>query len=142
MPENIDILLIEDNPLDAQITMQIFKDHHLSDMTLWVKNGEEALDYMFARNSYKDRAMPLFPKVIILDLRLPQTGGIEVLRQIRSDRRTQDVSVVVVTISDEEKDMLESYKLGIDCYMTKPIDFNYFAKVILELIKDKPSPNK
>lgn len=142
--ENAEILLVEDNPFDAELTLKVLNDSKIANKILWIKDGETALDYVFARGPYESRDIACLPKMILLDLNLPKMDGIEVLRRIKSDARTKDIHVIVITTSLAECDMLETYKLGINCYMPKPIDSDKFIKVISELgfhwlIVSKPS---
>lgn len=129
----VEILLVEDNPNDAELAMRSLKKHNLANSIVWVKDGAEALDFIFARGAYKDRDINNIPKVILLDLRLPKVDGLEVLRSVKSDERTKPIPVVVLTSSREEKEIVESYKLGVNSYITKPVDFEAFVKTVREL---------
>ncbi len=100
---------------------------------MWVKDGAEALDFIYAMGAYADRAGKCIPKVVLLDLRLPKVDGIEVLRKIKSDERTRTIPVVVLTSSKEDRDVTESYRLGVNSYISKPVEFEEFAKTVAEL---------
>ena len=129
----VEILLVEDNPNDAELAMRALKKHNLANSIIWVKDGAEALDFIFARGAYSDRNINNIPKVILLDLRLPKVDGLEVLRAVKSDERTKPIPVVVLTSSREEKDIVESYNLGVNSYITKPVDFEAFVKTVSDL---------
>ena len=129
----IEILLVEDNPADAELTLRALKKHNLANNVFWVKDGEEALEYILANGQYNERDIEEHPKVILLDLKLPKVDGLEVLRHIKSDERTKTIPVVVLTSSKEEKDIVESYKLGVNSYITKPVDFDKFLDCVTEL---------
>ncbi len=143
--ENVaDILLVEDNPNDVELTLRALKKHNLANNVFVIKDGEEALDYIFATGQYKERSIEDHPKVILLDLKLPKVDGFEVLRQIKADERTKMIPVVVLTSSTEEKDIINSYKLGVNSYITKPVEFNKFVDCVSELglywfLMNKPS---
>ena len=126
--EEIEILLVEDNPLDAELTMRGLKDQGLANNITWVKDGEEALDYVFRRNTYAGRTSP-DPRLILLDLKMPRVGGIEVTRAIKGDERTRRIPIVVMTSSKEENDIANSYDLGANSYIVKPLDFESLAEV-------------
>ena len=129
----IEILLVEDNPHDVEMTLRALKKQNLANKVHVVKDGAEALDYLFANNTYADRNMSQSPKLILLDLKLPKVDGLEVLRQVKSDERTKTIPVVVLTSSREEQDMIESYKLGVNSYIVKPVDFDKFLDSVGEL---------
>jgi len=129
----LEILLVEDNPRDVELTLRAFKKHHLVNKVHVVRDGAEALDYLFATGAYNHRNGEDHPKVVLLDLKLPKVDGLEVLRQVKSDERTKTIPVVVLTSSREEKDVLESYKLGVNSYITKPVDFDKFLDAVGEL---------
>ena len=141
----IQILLVEDNLNDAELTLRALKKHNLANKVFHVKDGAEALDFIFARGIYSYRNVEENPKVIFLDLKLPKVDGLEVLRQIKSDERAKVIPVVVLTSSQEEKDMVKSYKLGVNSYIVKPVDFESFFKAVSELglywlLLNKPLP--
>ncbi len=129
----VEILLVEDNPTDVELTLRTLKKHNLANHVEVVRDGAEALDFIFATGAYKDRKIDKKPKVILLDLKLPKVDGLEVLRKIKSDERTKDIPVVVLTSSKEEKDRVESYRLGVNSYIVKPVDFTQFTKAVSEL---------
>ena len=131
--KEIEILLVEDNPHDVMMTLRALKKHNLANKVHVVKDGAEALDYLFAKNSYEDRDLIQSPKLILLDLKLPKVDGLEVLRRIKSDERTKTIPVVVLTSSREEQDMIESYKLGVNSYIVKPVDFDKFLDAVGKL---------
>jgi two-component system, response regulator len=126
--EQIEILLVEDNPLDAELTMTALKSERVANNITWVKDGEQALDYLFRRGAFADRA-DVPPRLVLLDLKMPKVGGIEVLRAIKSDERTRRIPVVVMTSSEEESDVAKTYDLGVNSYVVKPLDFNALADV-------------
>ena len=126
--DQIEILLVEDNPLDAELTMRGLKNQKLANKITWVKDGEEALDYVFKRGSYSSRPEP-GPRLILLDLKMPRVGGIEVTRAIKGDERTRRIPIVIMTSSKEESDIIDSYNLGANSYIVKPLDFESLAEV-------------
>ena len=127
------ILLIEDSPEDAELTIMALKDNHLCNDIIHLEDGAEALDFIFAKGKYSERNVADFPKVILLDLKMPKIGGLEVLRQIKMDERTKLIPIVVMTSSKEESDIQESYKLGVNAYVVKPVGFDAFAKAVADL---------
>jgi len=130
---NPDILLVEDNPTDAELTLRTLKKHNLANRVEWVKDGAEALDFLFARGDFAARADAPQPRVVLLDLRLPKVDGIEVLRQMRADARTRLTPVVVLTSSKEERDIIATYQLGVNSFVSKPVAFGEFAHTVAEL---------
>ncbi len=129
----VEILLVEDNPRDEELTLRALKKRNLANSVHVVRDGAEALDYIFASGVYADRSMERPPKVVLLDLKLPKVDGLEVLREIKSDERTKAIPVVVLTSSREEKDMVESYRLGVNSYIVKPVNFDKFLDSVGEL---------
>jgi len=129
----IEILLVEDNPHDVEMTLRALKKQNLANKVHVVRDGAEALDYLFADEIYANRDINQFPKLVLLDLKLPKVDGLEVLRQVKSDERTKTIPVVVLTSSREEQDMIESYKLGVNSYIVKPVDFDKFLDAVGEL---------
>lgn len=129
----IEVLLVEDNPNDAELTTRALKKHNLANRLLHVKDGEEALEYIFGTGRYAGHNVAIFPKVVLLDLRLPKVDGIEVLRRVRNDERTKAMPVVVLTSSPEDKDRIASYQLGVNSYVVKPVEFENFSKAVTEL---------
>ncbi len=128
----VDILLVEDNPNDAELALRALRKHNLANRIEWVKDGEQALDYLFRRGLWASRIDGL-PRVVLLDLRLPKIDGIEVLRAIRAEEKTRELPVVVLTSSKEERDVVDTYKLGVNSYIAKPVAFDEFAKVVAEI---------
>jgi len=129
----VEILLVEDNPRDVELTLRALKKHNLANKVHVVKDGAEALDFIFATGIYAERNINDQPKVILLDLKLPKVDGMEVLRRIRADERTKCIPVVVLTSSQEERDIVESYKLGVNSYIVKPVNFAKFLETAEEL---------
>lgn len=132
MSERI-ILIVEDNPDDELLTLTALKDNNISNDVVVVRDGEEALDYLFLRGKYKERNSRTVPQVILLDLKLPKVDGLEVLQQIRSSNETKLLPVVVLTSSKEEADLIKSYQLGANSYIRKPVDFEQFTQAIKTL---------
>ncbi|MEP2026031.1 MAG: response regulator [Reichenbachiella sp.] len=128
-----DIVLVEDNPNDAEITIRSLKKHHLANKLVWLKDGVEALDFLFARGEYTDRDANNLPRVIFLDLKLPKIDGMEVLAEIRNNDITKKIPVVVLTSSKEEQDVVGTYDLGVNSYIVKPVEFENFAKAIADV---------
>ncbi len=129
----VEILLVEDNPTDAELATRALKKNNLANKLIWVKDGAEALDVLFGRGNYAGRAQNAVPHVILLDLRLPKVDGLEVLRIIKNDERTKHIPVVVLTSSKEDRDVTESYRLGVNSYISKPVAFEAFAKTVADL---------
>jgi CheY-like chemotaxis protein len=133
LTEDVEILLVEDNPTDAELTTLALKEHNLANKMVWVKDGAEALDFLFATGTYAGRKIEQGPRVVLLDLRLPKVDGLEVLRRIKADERTRRIPVVVVTSSKEDRDVVASYDLGVNSYISKPVEFDEFSRVVSEL---------
>ena len=133
MTDEVEILLVEDNPTDAELAMLALKERKLSNKLVWVKDGAEALDFLFGTGAYAGRLLENGPKVVLLDLRLPKVDGLEVLRRVKADERTKNIPVVVMTSSKEDRDVVASYALGVNSYISKPVDFDDFSKVVSEL---------
>ncbi|HGX92117.1 MAG TPA: response regulator [Candidatus Tenderia sp.] len=127
------LLLVEDNPDDEALTVRALKRHHIANQLIVVRDGEEALDFIFARGAFADRDASVLPQVILLDLKLPKIDGLEVLRQIRANELTRNVPVVVLTSSNEEQDIVNSYDLGANSYVRKPVDFEQFIEAARQL---------
>jgi len=127
------ILLVEDNPNDEALTLRAFKKNNIANDITVVRDGQEALDYLFGKGQYKDRDTSQTPQIILLDLKLPKIDGIEVLRQIRENPSTQLLLVVILTSSKVERDLIDSYKLGANSYIQKPVDFNQFTESVRQL---------
>jgi len=129
----VEILLVEDNPHDAELTQRALKNHRLANNVVHVSDGEQALDYLFGRGIYAHNPPPAAPRVILLDLKLPKVDGLEVLRTIRQDPRTQFIPTVVMTSSNQERDVIESYRLGVNSFIVKPVDSDQFLEVVRNL---------
>jgi CheY-like chemotaxis protein len=126
------ILMVEDDPKDVELTLTALEDYNLANEVVVTRDGEQALDYLCCRGEYKLRSSDN-PAVILLDLKLPKVDGLEVLKQIKADAKLKMIPVVVLTSSKEEKDMVASYKLGVNAYVVKPVDFHEFVNAIKEL---------
>ncbi|MFN6464578.1 MAG: response regulator [Nostoc sp. DedVER02] len=126
----LSIVLIEDNPTDAELTIRALRRGRIGNNIKLLEDGAEALDFLFCQGEYAHRSMTNQPKVILLDLKLPKISGLEVLRQIKSDARTQMIPVVVLTSSAEDQDLIESYQLGVNSYIVKPVDFEQFNQAV------------
>lgn len=133
MNQAIEILLVEDNPQDLELTMHALTRHNLVNKIHAVRDGEEALDFLFGRGPYKDRAGENPPKLVLLDIKLPKVDGLEVLRTMRSDPRTRAVPVVIMTSSNQQRDLIAGYHSGVNSYIQKPINFVEFQEVISKL---------
>ncbi len=134
MPSNeVEILLVEDNPSDVELTLHALKKHHLCNQIHVVRDGAEALDFLFAAGQDAERDVARLPKVVLLDLKLPKVDGLEVLRRIKADPRTRTIPVVVLTSSREDRDVVESYQLGVNSYIVKPVDFQQFDEAVRQL---------
>lgn len=127
------ILLAEDNPDDVQLTLRALKKSKIMNEVVIAQDGVEALDYLFGTGKHMGRDTKVLPQVVLLDLKMPRMDGLEVLQRIRSDERTKLLPVVVLTTSSEDKDRVESYKLGANSYVRKPVDFNQFAEAVNQL---------
>jgi len=126
---SVEILLVEDSAADARLTMRALGQQNIANRVTWLKDGAEALDFIFCRGTYAGQREQM-PKLILLDLKLPKVDGIEVLRQIKADGRTRSIPVVMLTSSAEENDMVKSYRLGVNSYIVKPVDFARFSEVV------------
>jgi two-component system, response regulator len=135
MPEKeiLDILLVEDNPNDAELTIRALRGHKIANRIVHVEDGAAALDYLFARGEYADRDASVRPKLILLDLRLPKVDGLEVLKALKSDPGSSMTPVVVLTSSREEGDLVDSYRLGVNSYIVKPVEFEKFISAVNDL---------
>jgi two-component system, response regulator len=129
--KTVEILLVEDNPTDAELTMRALKKNNLANNLVWVKDGAQALDFIFCTGAYAQRENG-HPRLILLDLKMPKVSGIEVLQRVKSDEHTKIIPVVMLTSSAEERDIVESYKLGVNSYLVKPVDFTQFISVVSE----------
>lgn len=129
----VEILLVEDNPNDVELTLRALKKNNITNRIHVVRDGAEALEFIFSTDKYKDRNINEHPKVILLDLNLPKVNGLEVLKRIKDDERTRSIPVVMMTSSREEQDLVKSYKLGVNSYIVKPVDFSQFTNVVKQL---------
>jgi CheY-like chemotaxis protein len=132
-PQAKTILVVEDNPDDQHLITRALKKNHVGNEIVVVGDGEQALDYVFARGAHAGREATALPQVVLLDLRLPKVDGLQVLRQLRSDERTRSLPVVILTSSDEERDIVESYRFGANSYIRKPVDFTEFMEAVRNL---------
>ena len=128
IPNDVQILLVEDNPADSELTMDALRDRNLANQVHHVEDGQQAVDFLFGQGKYSGRNTDAKPKLILLDLKLPKLSGLDVLQIIKKDERTRTIPVVVLTSSREEKDLIESYQLGVNSYVTKPVNFNDFSE--------------
>jgi two-component system response regulator len=129
----VDILLVEDNPQDAELTIRALRKHNLANQLIAVEDGAEALEFIFCRGKYGDREIGHTPRVVLLDLKLPKVDGLEVLRALKQDERTRTIPVVVLTSSREDPDIKKAYALGANSYVVKPVDFDAFAEAVSNL---------
>jgi two-component system response regulator len=141
------ILLVEDNPDDIELTLRAFRKRRILNPVVVLRDGQEALDYLFGTGRYADREPSGVPLVILLDLKLPRVDGLEVLRRIRADERTRMQPVVMLTSSVEEEDLIASYRLGVNSYIRKPVDFEQFVEVVAQiglywLLLNEPPPDE
>jgi two-component system, response regulator len=133
MSDNYEIILVEDNPSDAELTIRALRRSNIVNPLLHLQNGEEALEYFFAKGKYAHRNMQQLPKVVLLDLKMPKVDGLEVLQNLKSDERTRIIPVILLTSSKEDKDIIESYKLGVNSYIVKPVEFENFTKAVADI---------
>lgn len=129
----VDILLVEDNPNDVELTLRALKRHNLANRVVVARDGAEALDLIFAEGARADRSREKYLKLVLLDLKLPKVDGLEVLRKIKADERIKVIPVVVLTSSKEEQDIVESYRLGVNSYIVKPVDFDKFIECVSQI---------
>lgn len=130
MSHEVEILLVEDNAADAEMTIRALRKAHLSNKLVHLKDGVEALDFLFGNGAYSTRDVSQHPRVILLDIKMPKMDGIEVLRNIRANESTRTIPVVIMTSSNEDKDILASYQLGVNSYVVKPVEFEEFVKAV------------
>lgn len=128
-----EILLVEDSPYDAELTMAALKSQNLANALFHVEDGVAALDFVFARGEFAARAGLPMPSLILLDLKMPRMGGMEVLERLKTDMNTRTIPIVVLTSSNEDPDILHCYELGVNSYIVKPVDFNAFAKAVKDI---------
>lgn len=133
MAGEAEILLVEDNSKDVELTLHALRKENLSNRIHVVRDGEEALEFLFCEGAYSHRSFNHPPKLVILDLKLPKVDGLEVLRKIKNDTRTQAIPVTVLTSSKEDRDLVDSYKLGVNSYIQKPVDFDQFRGTVKQL---------
>jgi len=131
--EPVEILLVEDNPNDLELTLHALRKHRLANSISVARDGAEALDFLFCTGEHAHRAPAGPPKLILLDLKLPKLSGLQVLRRVREDPRTANVPIVVLTSSSEDRDIAEAYRLGVNSYIVKPVDFEQFSKAAEQL---------
>lgn len=129
----LDIILVEDNPADIEMTVDALAENNLANRVKVLKDGQEALDYIFRQGEYGTCGICERPTLILLDLKLPKIDGLEILRRIRADERTKSIPVVVLTSSPQDQDRIECYDLGVNSYIVKPVEFNNFAKVVAHI---------
>ncbi|MFM7405491.1 MAG: response regulator [Cuspidothrix sp.] len=129
----LSIVLVEDNPADAELAIRALRRGKINNQVQWLQDGAEALDFFFCRGKYADKIITNQPKIVLLDLKLPKVSGLEVLRQLKSDPRTKTIPVVMLTSSAEDRDIMESYQLGVNSYIVKPVDFEQFNQAIQQL---------
>jgi two-component system response regulator len=142
----VEILLVEDNPKDIELTLHALRNENLSNRIQVVRDGEEALEFLFCRGAYSDRSFDNPPKLVVLDLKLPKVNGLEVLRTIKNDSRTRAIPVAILTSSNEDRDLVEGYTLGVNSYIQKPVDFNQFRDTVKQLglywlVVNQPPPS-
>ena len=132
-PNAVEVLLVEDNPNDAELTLRALRGKGLRNSLVVVEDGAQALDFLFARGAWSHRGSADGPKLVLLDLRLPKVDGIEVLREVKSDERTRQIPVVILTSSRQDPDIQRCYELGANSYIVKPVDFDKFAVCVAEV---------
>jgi two-component system response regulator len=145
MTEDVDILLVEDDPNDMDLALHTLRKENLANKIYVARDGEEALDFLFCRAGFSDRSFDHPPRFVLLDLKLPKVDGIEVLRQLKDDPRTRTIPVVILTSSKEERDLVSGYKLGANSYIQKPVDFDQFRATVKQaglywLLTNQPPP--
>lgn len=146
-PQEVEILLVEDDPADVELTLHALRKNNLANRIHVARDGEEALDFLFCREDFSNRTFEQPPKIILLDLKLPKVNGLEILRQVKGDPRTKAIPVIVLSGSKEDRDLTECYKLGVNSYIQKPVDFNEFRERVRQLglywlLVNQPAPPK
>jgi CheY-like chemotaxis protein len=147
MIEAVEVLLVEDNSDDAELAVRALRKENVANHVLRVTDGEQALDFLFCRGAYADRSFDHPPRLVLLDLKMPKVDGLEVLRAVKADPRTQAIPIVVMTASREEQDLLNSYRLGVNSYIQKPVDFDKFRAMVRQLglywllVNEPPPPS-
>jgi CheY-like chemotaxis protein len=131
--DSVEILLVEDNPNDAELTLRAFSKSKLANAVLHLQDGAEALDYIFGTGKYSSRDVKKGPKLILLDIKMPKVDGLDVLKKIKADARTKTIPVVMLTSSAEESDIIKSYNLGVNSYIVKPVDFTKFIQSVVDV---------
>jgi two-component system response regulator len=131
--ESIEILLVEDNPDDLELALHALEKGHVANRIEVVRDGAEALDFIFCTGDYSQRDQSNGPRIVLLDLKLPKVDGLQVLRRLKSDPRTQAIPVIMMTSSREERDIVESYRLGVNSYIVKPVDFEQFLQAVHQI---------
>ena len=129
----VEILLVEDNAADAELALHALEKNKLANSVQWVKDGVEALDFLFCRGAFAERGPDGRPALVLLDLKLPKIDGLQVLREVKQDPRTKAIPIVVLTTSKEERDLVDSYTLGVNSYIQKPVNFSEFQNVVRQL---------
>lgn len=129
----VEILLIEDNPSDAKLTIRALQKNRLCNSIVHLSDGAEALDFIFARGHYEGRNVENRPKMVLLDLKMPKVSGLEVLKQIKGDERTRMIPVIVMTSSKDDKDISSCYQMGVNSYVVKPVGFDNFSRAVIDL---------
>lgn len=147
MAQVAEILLVEDNPDDVELTLHSLRQEKLANQIAVARDGEEALDFLFRRGKFSDQGLAPQLKLVLLDLKLPKVDGMEVLRQMKNDERTKTIPVVILTSSKEERDLVNGYKLGVNSYIQKPVDFEQFRETVKKaglywLLINQPPPQK
>ena len=132
-PRELDILLVEDNKDDLELALHALRKERLANRIQIARDGEEALDFLFCRGEFSDRSLNHQPRLVLLDLKLPKVDGMEVLKQLKSDPRTKNIPVVILTSSKEERDLVSSYNLGANSYIQKPVDFDQFRETVKQV---------
>lgn len=147
MAREAEILLVDDNPSDVELTIHALRRNHLANQIHVAEDGEEALDFLFCRGMHANRSLAQPPTVVLLDLKMPKVDGLSVLRAIRHDERTKAIPIVILTSSAEQKDLIEGYRLGVNAYIQKPVEFDRFREVVQQigmfwLVTNQPPPSE